>query len=611
MVDVFGKVATRQPGVNGSGHDSEDAHPCRGAAVVTSLRAYEPNPRYPPIGAQVAVGWQDAVAALPERAVLAIDGPAILDWTALRASLLAALVSAGRVVASVVDASDALVPWPQIEARTPSPRLPDDPWFATMSTASLRDLFDAPRRVHRPAEGIAVVLGPGAAFADPDVLWYADLPKRFAEEAIVAGTARNLGQRDGDGPGTTRRLFYLDWPILDRHRAAIAARIDRWIDAREPDRPTSLDGPALRRTVADLARRPFRTRPTFNTVSWGGQWGRRVLGLNGERQNSGVGYELIAPESGVLVGDAGADVEIPFRLVVEQCPAELLGPDVHVRFGTSFPVRFDYLDTVDGGSLSVHCHPQAEYMAEVFGWPYTQHETYYVMVRGEQSHVFLGLRDGIDLDEFERRAREASENGRPFDIEEFVQTFPATAHQLFAIPAGTPHGSGEGNVVLEVSATPYLYSLRFYDWLRRDDAGHQRPVHIDHAFANLARQRTGARVARELVRSPRVLRRGTGWREEALCTLPDLFFEVRRLEIEPDATLPEDTSGRFHVLNVVDGTGIVLETEGGDCHDLAYAETLVIPAVVGRYEVRTMDRSPVKVVKALVRWTAPWNLARR
>src|SRR4029077_13793162 len=123
---------------------------------------------------------------------------------------------------------------------------------------------------------------------------------------------------------------------------------------------------------------------------------------------------------------------------------------------------------------------------------------YYVMVANERSHVFLGLRDGVDVDEFERRARAASEKGRPFDIERFVQTFPATAHQLYAIPAGTPHGSSKGNVVLEVSATPYLYSLRFYDWLRRDSAGRKRPVHVDHAFANLARQRTGARVAREL-----------------------------------------------------------------------------------------------------------------
>ena len=568
---------------------------------LAPLRPYEPNPRYRPIAGQVVVGWHEAVAALPDRVVLAIDGPTILEWAALRASLLAAAAAAGRVVAADVDARQALRPWSEIVARTRSPALPDDPDFATLSSAGLRELFGAPPRVARPASGIAVVLGPGAAFADPDVLWYADLPKRFAEAAVGAGTGRNLGQGEDDGTGTTRRLFYLDWPILDRHRETIAARIDRWIDARDPERPTSLDGPALRRTIADLAGRPFRTRPTFNTVSWGGQWGRRVLGRNADRENSGVGYELIAPESGVLVGDVGAEVEIPFQLIVEQCPDELLGRDVHERFGTSFPVRFDYLDTVDGGSLSVHCHPQAEYMARVFGWPYTQHETYYVMVGGAGSHVFLGLRDGVEVAEFERGARAANEMGRPLDIERFVQTFPATAHQLFAIPAGTPHGSGQGNVVLEVSATPYLYSLRFYDWLRRDEAGRQRPVHVDHAFANLARERTGARVADELVRSPTVLRRGDGWTEEALCTLPELFFEVRRLQLEAGAALPDETGGRFHALNVVDGMGVVLETQAGGRHDLAYAETLVIPAAVGGYEIRAMGPTPVKVVKALVR----------
>ena len=55
---------------------------------------------------------------------------------------------------------------------------------------------------------------------------------------------------------------------------------------------------------------------------------------------------------------------------------------MHQVFGTSFPIRFDYLDTVDGGNLSVHCHPTQEYMRAVFGWPYTQHESYYVMIGG-------------------------------------------------------------------------------------------------------------------------------------------------------------------------------------------------------------------------------------
>ena len=77
---------------------------------------------------------------------------------------------------------------------------------------------------------------------------------------------------------------------------------------------------------------------------------------------------------------------------------------MHRVFGTSFPVRFDYLDTVDGGNLSVHCHPQEDYMRSVFGWPYTQHESYYVMVGSEGQRVFLGLREEADVNAFYQEA---------------------------------------------------------------------------------------------------------------------------------------------------------------------------------------------------------------
>jgi mannose-6-phosphate isomerase class I len=267
----------------------------------------------------------------------------------------------------------------------------------------------------------------------------------------------------------------------------------------------------------------------------------------------------------------------------------------------SFPVRFDYLDTVDGGSLSVHCHPQRDYMRQVFGWPYTQHETYYLVQGGDRSQVYLGLRGDVDLELFHKEAHEAHHHGTPFDIERYVQVFPAEQHQLFVIPAGTPHGSGAGNVVLEVSATPYLYSLRFYDWLRRDDKGKQRPVHVERAFDNLNTARTGRAVPADLIQSPRTLREGPGWRAELLGRLPEMFFEVRRLVLDTAREMPEDTAGRFHVLNLVDGAGALVETAAGHRHDLVYAETLVIPATVGDYTVHRLGEASIQLVQALVR----------
>jgi mannose-6-phosphate isomerase class I len=572
---------------------------------VPAPRPYDPLPSYPSVGGAVSTGWAAAVATLAgDVRVLAIDGPAILegsglDWPGVAAAVAGELSARGTEV-ETLDIRRHFAEWDQIVKRTaPVEALRDDPDFATLVGGTLGDLMferPAPRR----AEGrLVLVYGPGAALVEPDALWYADLPKRYAEAAVTGGRAGNLGQPEGAGPATTRRLFYIDWPLLDRHRDALAPRVDRWLDLQRPGAPTSIGGDALRATADALAGRPFRTRPTFNTTSWGGHWAQQDLGFNPGARNTALGYELIAPESGVLVGDPETFVEVPFQLLVALRPEPVLGAAVHRRFGTSFPIRFDYLDTVGGGSLSVHCHPREDRMRSVFGWPYTQHETYYVMVGGEDRVVYLGLRGDADIERFHRRALDADEHAVPFDIEEFVQTFPAEPHQLFLVPAGTPHGSGVGNVVLEVSATPYLYSLRFYDWLRRDADGRQRPVHVEHAFANLNRDRRGDQVRADLVQPARTVVDGPGWRDELIGALPEMFFEVRRLAVEPGATAALTTDDRFCVLNLVEGDGAVLRWAGG-AHDLAYAETIVVPAAVGSYTVEPVGDVPVRLVRAFV-----------
>ena len=549
----------------------------------------------------MGTGYRSAVSALAPGSVLAVDGPAAVDWEAVAAGIEDLLGERG-IPAKQVDLRGHFAAWPEILALTASAELAHDPDFAPLSQAGLADFFTALPVPERAPGSVTVVFGPGAALVGHDRLWYADLPKRYAEAEITSGSGRNLGQPAGTGAGTTRRLFYIDWPVLDRHRDAIVDRVDLWLDTQDPAAPAFLDGPALRTALAELAVRPFRTRPTFNTTSWGGHWAQEQLGFNPEAANTALGYELIAPESGILVGAPdGARVELPLQVLVGLHPEEVLGAQVHATFGTSFPIRFDYLDTVRGGNLSVHCHPQSDYMSRVFGWPYTQHETYYMMASGPERRVFLGLHGDADLAAFRDEADRAVHEGVPFDVERYVQTFPAEQHQLFLIPAGTPHGSGEGNVVLEISATPYLYSLRFYDWLRKDAKGLPRPVHVGRAFENLDPTRSGEAVSRDLVQQPRVLRSGEGWREDLIGRLPEMFFEVRRVELAAGGAAYDTTDGRFHVLNVVEGAGVLVETDSGLSYDLAYAETLTVPAAVGGYRVRALGAEPVRYVKALVR----------
>ena len=563
---------------------------------------YVAEPSYAAVGGQAGLGWEALAARLIAEgvSVLAVDGPQVAPWGPLIEGLGQALVARGREV-EFAGTGRWWLPWRRVRELTSFAGLAEDPDFDRLPSVELAELFSPPARLEVPLGKLFVVYGPGAALVSHDLLWYADLPKRYAEAAFASGGGRNLGQPIGEGRATTKRLFFVDWPLLDRHRDGVLTRIDTWLDMQDPLFPAWLDGETLRATLSHLACRPFRTRPTFNTTPWGGHWAQRELGHNLDAPNTALGYELIAPEAGVLVGTRGGPVvEVPFQLVVTARPEEILGSLVRRTFGTSFPVRFDYLDTFDGGNLSVHCHPREQYMRSVFGWPYTQHESYYVMVGGRGKQIFLGLKGGVDVEVFHKEAEEADLYGTPLDITRYVPTFRATPHQLFLIPAGTPHGSGAGNVVLEVSATPYLYSLRFYDWLRRGSAGELRPVHVGHAFANLDTDRTGPAVERDLLQPPRLLRRGNGWHEELLGARPEMFFEVRRLGMAPGAVAEDHAGESFHVLNVVDGTGVVVEPLGGATHEVHYAETIVVPAAVGYYKLRALGRREVRVVKALV-----------
>jgi mannose-6-phosphate isomerase class I len=572
---------------------------------MCASRVYDPFPCYPCADGDTSEGWSSLCERLPSRGyVLAIDGPQILDWDAVVAGFADQWRQRGADV-EVLDVRDHMAPWEQILKRTaPAEMLADDPDFATIPRCTLSDFFDKVPDPPCAERRLALVIGPGAALVAHDELWYADLPKRYAEAAVNSGEGRNLGQPAGGTPPTTRRLFYVDWPLLDRHRELIADSIDCWIDVQDAGNPRWLSGWVLRASLRALCGMPFRTRPTFNTTSWGGHWAQERLRFNPEARNTALGYELIAPESGILLGSApDRAIEVPFQLLVGLHPVSVLGPEVHERFGTSFPIRFDYLDTFGGTSLSVHCHPQADYMRNVFGWPYTQHESYYIMLSEPGNLVYLGLRGDGDLGRFEKRAREAVSDATAFDIQEFVQTFPADPHQLFLIPAGTPHGSGAGNVVLEVSATPYLYSLRFYDWLREDAEGVPRPVHVGHAFRNLDVHRRGPQVRQDLVQQARTIDSGPGWRLESIGQLPEMFFEVQRVVLDAHATARQDMEGRFHVLNLVEGNSVTIRTPaaatGWREHSLAYAETVVIPAAVGHYEVTAEEGA--RLVRAVVR----------
>jgi mannose-6-phosphate isomerase class I len=396
-----------------------------------------------------------------------------------------------------------------------------------------------------------------------------------------------------------KRMYFVDWPVLNRHRASLLRRIDIMVDGQRPDNPVLISGADFRKGLDAAANNYIRVRPWFEPGPWGGQWIKRhITQVAQDAPNYAWSFELISPENGIAFAANGRLFEASFDFLMFQNSREVLGK-FSDRFGYEFPIRYDFLDTFAGGNLSLQCHPRPEYIAREFGETFTQDETYYILDCKPGARVFLGFQEGIDQAAFRRELETSWSNGVPVDVEKHVQTLPVRKHDLFLIPNGTVHCSGADSLVLEISATPYIFTFKMYDWMRLDLDDVPRPLNIERAFENLYFERRGARVSAELVSRPAVIREGHDWRVVHLPTHPDQFYDVHRLEFS--TAVEGTTDGSCQVMNLVEGSSVVLETSSGMRQRFNYAETFIVPEAASRFRLLNEGPAEAKVVRTFLK----------
>ena len=413
---------------------------------------------------------------------------------------------------------------PQEIERLVGPCLGDDPVFGRMNGIVLEDFFDsgclaaARQAAGHCNSGLMLIVGTGAALVspEPDVLVYADLARWEIQMRQRRGEIANLGAANlHENPSLKyKRAFFVDWRAADRLKKTLLPKTNFLLDTNDARVPKMITGDALRDGLQIAARRPFRVVPYFDPGPWGGHWMEEVCDLPKDRPNHAWCFDCVPEENSLLLGFGEVRVEIPAINLVFLQPNHLLGEAVHARFGTEFPIRFDFLDTMGGGNLSLQVHPLTEYIQDRFGMNYTQDESYYLLDAGEDGTVYLGLKEGIDHQAMVRDLRYAQEGGPLFPAEKYINRFPAKKHDHFLIPAGTVHGSGKNSMVLEISATPYIFTFKLWDWNRLGLNGLPRPIHLEHGAANIQWDRTTDWVRRNLINRFEPVASGDGWREE-------------------------------------------------------------------------------------------------
>lgn len=491
--------------------------------------------------------------------------------------------------------------------------LTDDRVFGIMSHYVYEDFLVKEKRDRLKEEiehtnGLVVIYGTGASaiYDKYDLLMYADLSRWEIQCRFRNGMSNwNANNPDEDAKRKFKRGYFFEWRIADRKKQEVFEEIDYLLDTTIMGRPKMVSGNDYRRALEKVVHRPFRVVPYFDESVWGGKWMMETFQLDSNKLNYGWGFDGVPEENSLLLNFGEIEIEVPSINLVFVHPNELLGEKVKARFGKEFPIRFDILDTVGGGNLSLQVHPLVEYVQDKFGMHYTQDESYYILHAEENSSVYLGLKTGTDFKEFASDLKKAQEGNFKFPDEKYINHFPVKKHDHCSIPAGTIHCQGENTVVLEISATPYIFTFKLWDWGRVDFDGLPRPIHLEHGLKNVVKERDTKWVNENLINRfngiPNLTEHDHIIEKTGLHDLE--FVETHRHWFKKETVV--ETHESVNMLNLVEGEQITVESVDDSFEPFVvnYAETFIVPASIKQYRlVNKGDKeTPVAIIQAFVK----------
>ncbi|MCI1880605.1 MAG: class I mannose-6-phosphate isomerase [Sporolactobacillus sp.] len=487
--------------------------------------------------------------------------------------------------------------------------LTDDRVFGIMSHYRLDHFFPDVvdfQKWLKQQKGLTVIYGTGATVLapHPDLLIYCDLARWEIQLRYRAGMPNWKMKNQGeDILRKYKRGYFFEWRMADRQKMKIFDSIDFLLDTNEKNNPKMISGADYRAALWEVVHQPYRVVPYFDESVWGGQWMKEHFKLNRRVPNYGWAFDGVPEENSLYLRFGDTRIEIPSINLVQQFPDELLGARVHARFGKEFPIRFDYLDTMGGGNLSLQVHPLTEYIQDQYGMNYTQDESYYILQATQNASIYLGLKCHVDKKALMNDFRKAQVANVEFPDEKYINRFHVKKHDHYSIPAGTVHCGGKDTVVLEISATPYIFTFKLWDWGRIGLDGKPRPIHLTEGLSNLQMNRDTNWVRHHLVNPVVTLKESkeetverTGLHEfEFIETHRHWFKEVGRF----------NTHESVNMLNLVEGdTAEVISVENKfRPFEIHYGETFIVPANIERFVIKNKkpDGKKIAVIQAYVR----------
>jgi mannose-6-phosphate isomerase len=217
---------------------------------------------------------------------------------------------------------------------------------------------------------------------------------------------------------------------------------------------------------------PLTFQPIFKKRVWGGRNLERLYQKPiPTGQAIGESWEISdRPEEASIIANGPLSGK-SLRWLMEHHRKDVLG-SLAAPTGV-FPLLIKILDAKE--TLSVQVHPPATAAAQSGGEPKT--EMWFITDATPDAALYVGLRQGVTREEFERRIADGT-------VADCLHRIGVHSGDAMFLPSGRLHAIGAGNVIFEIqqnSDTTY----RVFDWNRTGLDGKPRELHIGPSLASI------------------------------------------------------------------------------------------------------------------------------
>jgi len=297
----------------------------------------------------------------------------------------------------------------------------------------------------------------------------------------------------------------------------------------------------------DMRLYPLKFKPIFRDYLWGGHKLREIFGKDvPEEKIMAESWEIVdLPEDKSVIANGPFAGKI-LREVIKEYPKEIMGDE---NFKPPFPLLIKFLDCAN--VLSVQVHPD-EQACKRMGKGDPKTECWYIISAEPGAFIYKGLKPGVTKEQFV----EALNKGH---IAELLAKVPVKAGECHFLPAGTTHSIGGGILIAEIQ-TPSDTTYRVFDWNRVDSSGKHRPLHIKEALESIHFDSSGDNLSVTT----------TGRLVDCEYFKIDKGHQAENCELLVSA-------GKMKVMIILDGFGIILQTDGNSV-EFKTGDTILIPA---------------------------------